>query len=121
MAYESPIFGNADGCQAKASGSDAGAETRVIDPNIASILNQSRLRIRLLPEEEEVSAFQLVKKLIVGGGDGTWKGWGRRVRILLLGMMLGPVLARRAHCKKVLNRQAERNAHHLAQQSPARV
>ena len=64
----------------------------VIGPDIAPILYQSCLRIGLLPEEKEVSALQLIQKLVVGRGDGAQCGGRLLVRMLLLGLMLDALL-----------------------------
>ena len=96
IAYETAFLADADGGKTKPGGSDAGAEILVIGPDIASILNQSRLRIRLLPEEKKVSVLKLVKELIIGFGDGARRGRGRWMRILLLDLVLRTLLTCRS-------------------------
>ena len=65
VADKAALFGDANCRQAEAGGGDAGAEARVLGANIAAVLDQARLRIGLLPEEQEAGVLQVVQKLVV--------------------------------------------------------
>ncbi len=65
LGNEAALLPDAESRQPETGSSDARYDSLVIVVNIAAILNHARLWAGLLPEKQEVCAFQIVQKLVI--------------------------------------------------------